>query len=141
MGILSYLSRPLSKIVARRIEKWSNDPIATQQRVFDELINGGINTAFGKDHRFNEIKNYEDYKKRVPVRDYEGIKPYIERIKKGESDVLWKGKPIYFSKTSGTTSGIKYIPITKESISNHLDSTRNALLMYIRETGRSKFID
>ncbi len=141
MGILSYLSKPLSKIIAARINKWSSNPIATQQKVFDELIAGALNTAFGKEHHFNEIKTYEDFKKRVPVRDYEGIKPYIERIKNGETDVLWKGMPVYFSKTSGTTSGIKYIPITKESISNHLDSTRNALLMYVYETGRSGFLD
>lgn len=141
MGLLSYISKPLSKIVAARIEKWSNDPIPTQQNVFEELMAGGVNTAFGKDHGFSTIKTYEDFKKKVPIRDYEAIKPYIERIKKGEADVLWKGKPIYFSKTSGTTSGVKYIPITNESISNHLDSTRNALLMYVRETGRSKFID
>src|SRR5450631_3057632 len=104
MGLLSFFSKPLSKIVAARIEKWSSDPFATQQKVFDELIAGGMNTAFGKDHHFSEIKTYEDFKKHVPVRDYESIKPYIERIKSGEEDVLWKGKPIYFSKTSGTTS-------------------------------------
>jgi hypothetical protein len=141
MGFLSFFSKPLSKIVASRIEKWSSNPIATQQIVFNELLEGGLNTSFGKDHHFHEIKTYEDFKQRVPIRDYESIKPYIERVKQGEANVLWKGKPIYFSKTSGTTSGIKYIPITKESISNHLDSTRNALLMYVRETGRSKFLD
>lgn len=114
--------------------------IADQQRVFKTLLREGKNTLFGKEHDFQNIFSYEDFKKRVPVRDYEGLKPYIEKIKSGEENVLWKGKPLYLSKTSGTTSGIKYIPITKDSLPNHLDSTRNALLSYIAETGNSKFL-
>ena len=141
MGIKSALSKPLAKYIAKKVRKWSSRPIETQEKVFRELLKGAANTAFAKDHHFSEIKTYEDFRQHVPVRDYEDFKPYIERLKKGEPDVLWKGNPIYFSKTSGTTSGIKYIPITKESISNHINSARNALLMYIAETGKSDFVD
>jgi hypothetical protein len=99
----------------------------------------GRKTEFGKDHGFDQVNNYEDFKKAVPIRDYEQFKSYIQKIKDGKHNVLWKGRPIYFAKTSGTTSGIKYIPITKESIPNHINTARNALLCYISETGNSAF--
>ncbi len=110
-----------------------------QQKVFEYLIKAGTPTAFGKDHQFDAVKSYEDFKKRVPLRDYEAFKPYIEQIKKGTQNVLWKGRPLYFAKTSGTTSGVKYIPISKDSISNHINSARNALLCYMAETGNAGF--
>lgn len=141
MGIKSFLAKPLSSYIARQVRKWSKSPIETQNKVFQELIAGAQNTAFGKDHGFATIRSYEDFKAQVPVRDYEGLKTYIDRATKGEPDVLWKGKPIYFCKTSGTTSGTKYIPITEESIHNHIESARNALLLYIHETGNAQFVD
>lgn len=141
MSLKSFISLYYARMVVSNIKKWSSKPVETQQAVLKELIKGAKNTAFGKDHRFSEIKNYEDFKKHVPVRDYEALSPYINRIINGESDVLWKGVPIYFCKTSGTTSGTKYIPISKESISNHIDSAKNALLCYIAETGNAQFVD
>lgn len=141
MSLKSFISLFYARLVVSNIKKWSSKPFETQEKVLQELINGAKNTAFGKDHRFSEIKNYEDFKKHVPVRDYEALAPYINRIINGESDVLWKGVPIYFCKTSGTTSGTKYIPISKESISNHIDSAKNALLCYIAETGNTQFVD
>ena len=141
MGILSLLSQPLAKFIARQTRAWSSRPVEVQQKVFSDLLKGGTNTMFGREHHFSEIKNYEDFRQRVPIRDYEGLRPYIEKIKLGEENILWKGKPLYLSKTSGTTSGTKYIPITKESLPNHLTSTRNALLTYIAETGNSGFLD
>ena len=116
-------------------------PGETQQRWLRALLDGAQHTAFGRDHRFRDVRSYAEFRQAVPVRDYEGLKPYIERIREGESDVLWKGKPVYFAKTSGTTSGTKYIPITKESIPNHINSARDALLNYINETGKSAFLD
>jgi hypothetical protein len=141
MGIRALLSKPLAAWIAADNKKWSSDPVNTQQKEFEKLIKGAEYTAFGKDHDFKSVKTYEDFKKRVPVRDYEQLKPYIQRVVDGESDVLWKGKPVYFAKTSGTTSGTKYIPLTKDSIPNHINSARNALLCYINETGNSKFLD
>ena len=135
----------LGKIFARLIylknKKWIKNPIRYQAKTFDYLVRKGRNTSFGRDHFFNNIKTYDDFKENVPIKDYEDIKPYIEKIFSGESNVLWPGKPIYFAKTSGTTSGLKYIPITKESMRTHIISARDSLLNYINETGNSSFIN
>ncbi len=141
MSIKSILAIPFAHFISSGLKKRSNNPFFEQEKVFNSLISSAKNTAFGKDHNFNKIKNYEDFKKFVPVRDYEQILPYIERIISGEPNVLWKGKPIYLAKTSGTTSGTKYIPISSDSISNHLNSARNALLSYIAETGKTDFVN
>ena len=112
-----------------------------QQSIFNHLIKVGAKTDFGKEHGFENIKSYEDFVKQVPVRDYEAFKPYIEKIKQGRHNVLWKGQPIYLAKTSGTTSGVKYIPISKDSIDNHINTARNSLLCYMAETGNTRFAD
>ena len=141
MGIRSVLSKPFASLVIKEQKKWSSNPGKSQERVFRQIIKGAQNTVFGKDHNFRSIKSYEDFKKNVPIRDYEGLKPYVDKILAGKTDILWKGKPAYLAKTSGTTSGVKYIPITRESIPNHINSARNALLSYVYETGKSKFLD
>lgn len=141
ISIKALAAKPLAKIVAKKIKKWSSNPLQTQERVFKQLISDAAGTAFGKDHDFISVNNHEDFIKRVPVRDYEALKPYIERVVAGEEDILWKGKPIYFAKTSGTTSGSKYIPITKESMPSHVEAARNAILLYINETGNTNFVD
>lgn len=112
---------------------------ADQVRLLENLIQKAKNTQFGKDHSFQQISSHSDFMQAVPLRDYEQLKPYIEQIKAGKTNVLWKGKPLYFAKTSGTTSGVKYIPISKDSISNHINGARNAILCYIAETGKSAF--
>lgn len=130
-----------AKRIHKKTLKWANNPIETQEKVFKNLIEEASNTAFGKDHNFQNITSHAEFIERVPVRDYEALKPYVERVVAGESDILWKGKPTYFAKTSGTTSGSKYIPITKESMPTHVEAARNAILMYIHETGNSKFVN
>ena len=115
--------------------------VSDQQSIFNHLIRVGSKTEFGKEHQFNTIKSYEDFAKHVPVRDYEAFRPYIDKVKSGKHNILWKGQPIYFAKTSGTTSGVKYIPISKESIPNHINTARNALLCYMAETGNTRFAD
>ncbi len=133
-----------AKLFARfskpRFNRWYRDPVGLQEKMFEHLIAKGRQTAFGRDHHFDRVSDYGSFKKQVPIRDYEGIKPYIEKILAGEKDVLWPGKPMYFSKTSGTTSGAKYIPITKESMPFHVNSARHALLMYLLKTGRTDFL-
>ncbi|MCT4628570.1 GH3 auxin-responsive promoter family protein [Winogradskyella sp.] len=140
-SVKAALSKPFAKLIAKRIKKWALKPIETQDKVFQNLIKEARNTVFGKDHNFRDITTYEDFKSNVPVRDYEALRPYVERVVDGEENILWKGKPIYFAKTSGTTSGAKYIPITKESMPTHVEAARNAILLYIHETGNSKFVD
>lgn len=115
--------------------------LADQQSIFLQQLKEGRKTIFGKDHHLSDVNNHTDYTAAVPIRDYEGIKDYIEQIKNGTENVLWKGKPIYFAKTSGTTSGVKYIPITKYSIDNHIDTAKYALLNYMAETGKPEFAD
>lgn len=141
MGIKAALSKPFAHYIRRKNNKWAKNPLATQEKVFNKLISKASNTAFGKDHSFENIQSYEDFKKAVPIRDYEELKPYMNRMVEGEADVLWPGKPIYLSKTSGTTSGAKYIPLTKESIPFHIQAARDAILHYIAETGKAEFVD
>ncbi|XCF06510.1 GH3 auxin-responsive promoter family protein [Tamlana crocina] len=140
-SVKSFLAKPFSKLVYKRIKKWAYSPVETQEEVFQHLISEASSTVFGKEHDFVSINNHADFVKRVPVRDYEGLKHYVERVVAGEENILWKGKPIYFAKTSGTTSGVKYIPITKESMPSHVEAARNAILMYIHETGNISFVD
>jgi len=125
----------------KSIKRWSSKPVETQQRVFNSLIQNAAETSFGKDHGFKNIKTYQDFQNQVPIRDYEALKPYVDRMVAGEENILWRGRPLYFAKTSGTTSGAKYIPLTKESMPTHIEAARNAILMYIAETGKSKFVD
>ncbi len=141
MKIKSFLAKPFAGYVYKQIKKGMETAEADQQAIFSQLIKTGSKTIFGKDHDFASIKTYDDFIKQVPLRDYEAFKPYIEKIKQGTHNVLWKGQPIYLSKTSGTTSGVKYIPITKDSIPNHINTARNALLCYMAETGNTKFAD
>ena len=141
MGIRSFLSRPLAAYVAKQQKDWSSKPGLSQQKVFQTLISKGSNTKFGRDHDFRSIRTHKEFVERVPIRDYEGLSSYVHMILDGQNDVLWPGKPEYFAKTSGTTSGTKYIPLTKDSIPNHINSARNAILSYIHETGKSRFID
>lgn len=141
MKFKSFLAKPFASYVHARIRKGMATALQDQDAIFKELVKVGKTTEFGKAHGLEKVSNYEDFKKAIPIRDYEAFKPYIEKIKEGKHNILWKGKPIYFSKTSGTTSGIKYIPITKESIPNHINSARNALLCYMAETGNTAFAD
>jgi hypothetical protein len=113
--------------------------LADQLSIFSSLVKTGMQTEFGKEHHFEDIKSHEDFVKNVPIREYEDFKIYIDKLKQGKQNILWKGFPIYFAKTSGTTSGIKYIPITKESIPNHINTARNALSCYMAQTGNSLF--
>lgn len=140
MGLKAQIAKIFANVNYKKEQNWIDHPIETQNKIFQKLISDGSKTRFGKDHQFESIRNYEDFKNKVPINDYEELKPYIERILKGENDVLWKGKPIYFAKTSGTTSGAKYIPITKNSMPNHIKSARNALLDYIQQKENADFV-
>lgn len=141
MKIKSFLAKPFASYIYNRIQRNMGTAVSDQEAILKELLKTGVKTTFGSDHKFHEIKTYDEYKQAVPIRDYEQYKPYIEQIKQGKHNILWKGKPIYFAKTSGTTSGVKYIPITKESIPNHINTARNALLCYMAETGNTGFAD
>jgi hypothetical protein len=139
MNLKSLLAKPFAGYVYKQIQKSKQHALADQDAILQDLLKTGRKTVFGKDHQFNSINTYTDFKQAVPVRDYEQFKNYIELIKQGKHNILWKGVPAYFAKTSGTTSGVKYIPITKDSLPNHINTARNALLCYMAETGNTAF--
>ncbi|MCU0369792.1 MAG: GH3 auxin-responsive promoter family protein, partial [Bacteroidales bacterium] len=141
MGLRSVISRPLAATVASSVRKDSRQASECQDRIFKKLVNAGKYCIYGKAHRYNEIRSYEDFKKHVPLTEYEEISPLIERISHGEKNILWPGLPVYFAKTSGTTSGTKYIPITRDSLPNHISSARNALFLYMDRTKNYAFAD
>lgn len=141
MSLKTLAAKLFAWSIARKTEKWANRPVQTQQKVFKHLISAAARTAFGKDHGFDTITTHQDFVERVPIRDYEALKGYVQRVVDGEKDVLWPGKPLYFAKTSGTTSGVKYIPITKASVRHQVEAARNAILSYIHETGNTRFVE
>ena len=141
MSIKSSASLWLGKRIRKSLLSENDHAQALQNNVLKNLLHNASNTAFGADHRFKSISNHSEWTEAVPVRDYEELVPYMERAKAGELSVLWPGIPKYFCKTSGTTSGTKFIPLTQASLPNHIGSARNALLNYIGETGQSKFVD
>jgi phenylacetate-coenzyme A ligase PaaK-like adenylate-forming protein len=141
MTIKAIAARLFAKFIHHKNQQWINRPTQTQQAVFSKLIASAQHTQFGRDHAFAEIKTHQDFIARIPIRDYEALKPYVDRVVAGESDILWPGKPLYFAKTSGTTSGAKYIPLTKESMPYHIEAARNAILNYVHETGKADFVN
>ena len=141
MSLKSFAAKIFAGYIARKTAKWVNAPVETQDRIFKNLLQKAANTKFGSDHNFKEITSHQDFIEQVPIRDYEELKPYVEQVVAGRSDILWPGKPVYFAKTSGTTSGAKYIPITETSIKHQVNASRNAILNYIHETGNADFVD
>ncbi len=140
MSLKAIAAKIFAKKIHDQTQKWASNPIVTQQKVFASLIRQAKKTQFGSEHNFSKIKTFEDFAQQVPVRDYEALKPYVDKVVQGQENILWKGKPLYFAKTSGTTSGAKYIPLTKASMPTHIKAARNAILSYIHETGNADFV-
>jgi phenylacetate-coenzyme A ligase PaaK-like adenylate-forming protein len=140
MSVKAFAAKLFAKRINAQTQKWANDPVATQEKVLASLLKTAAPTKFGKDHHFSSIKSHADFVQNVPVRDYEGLKPYVDLVVNGEENILWIGKPLYFAKTSGTTSGAKYIPLTAASMPFHIQAARNAILSYIHETGKADFV-
>jgi hypothetical protein len=139
MNLKSLLAKPFAHYIANKVKKEAQQAVQDQASIFKALLKVLKHTQFGKDHGVDAVQDYDSFKKAIPIRDYERFVPYINMIKEGKQNILWKGLPIYFAKTSGTTSGVKYIPITKDSIDNHINTARNALLCYMAETGNTGF--
>ena len=142
MAIKSFLAKIYARILVRKLQQDQLRAIDIQAQILADLIKKAKHTSFGLAHQFNQIENYETFKSLVPVRDYEDFQePYLKDLIAGKHNVLWPGKPIYFCKTSGTTSGVKYIPITKDSMQHHINAAKTALLCYINETGNADFLN
>ena len=141
MGVKAALSKVYAGVIQKKIEFWRKDAVKLQEQVLHQLLEKGKHTVFGRDHGFDQIHDYASFKQQVPIRDYEGLKPYVEKILAGQSNVLWPGKPLYLAKTSGTTSGLKYIPLSKSALKHQINAARDALLNYIHETGNTAFVN
>jgi GH3 auxin-responsive promoter len=141
MAYKSALVRPFAHLIARDIKRWSAQAVTCQLKILEQLVQKGGKTQFGIAHKLHEVKTYDDFKAHVPVHDYEGLKSWFDRVKTGEPNVLWPGKPRYFAKTSGTTSGVKYIPLSRQSTPFHFNTARNALFNYHAKTGNGAWMD
>jgi hypothetical protein len=141
MGLKAFFVKPFAAIRAKAVKRTAANALKNQEKTFRKLLRRGKNTAFGKAHKLEKINTYEEFKNHVPVRDYEELKPWFDRTAAGEENVLWPGKPLYLAKTSGTTSGVKYIPITKESAPYHMQSARDAVFCHIAKTGNASIMD
>ncbi len=136
-----FLGLLFAKYIVFKNSFWISSALKKQKNLMFYLVKSAKNTRFGKDHNFNKIYSYNDFKKYVPIKTYEGLQHYVNCIISGEKDVLWPGKPIYFCKTSGTTSGTKFIPISKESIHHHIRGARDSIISYIADTKNAHVLD
>ncbi|GAO43160.1 GH3 auxin-responsive promoter family protein [Flavihumibacter petaseus] len=141
MKFKSFLAKPFAAYVVKQIRRSMQQAVPDQEAIFQDLLKTGAHTQFGKDHRLEEGMSLAAYRQAVPIRDYESLKPYINQIKEGKHNILWKGQPLYLAKTSGTTSGVKYIPISKESMPNHFNTGRNAVFCNLTEMGSTRVFD
>lgn len=139
--IKAFAAKIYAALMHKKNQKWIKNPLDAQTRVFRDLVQKGAKTQFGKDHSLQKGIDIEGFRSSVPVRDYEQLRPYIDQVLEGKMDVLWPGRPLYYAKSSGTTSGAKYIPITADSMPQHIRAAREALLNYIYQTGSTKAIN
>ena len=143
--MLNFLKKTAAKIWAKnhvkQSENYKKNAVGDQQKLLLQLVKTAEKTLFGREHRFEEITSVEDYQNRVPVSDYEGIKHYIEKVKRGQRNILWTDTPEYFAKTSGTTSGAKYIPISREGMPYQIAAAQSALFHYINQKGNADFVN
>jgi hypothetical protein len=141
MGIRSFFAKPLAARVVKKYRLSQQQAFERQDFWLKQMVAKAEKTLFGRGHSFSKIKNYLDYRSNVPIFEYEDIKPYIDEVVAGKEDILWPGKPAYFAKTSGTTSGVKYIPISSDSMPFHITAARDALLHYVYYSGNASFLD
>lgn len=131
MKFLDSLILLYAKSQYKKMMRWVNNPHKTQNRIFKKLMLTLSKTEFGKEKGIFSKISYKEFCEKISIQDYESLRPYIEKIKEGKKNILWKGLPKYFAKTSGTTSGMKYIPISKESMPTHVGTAKLATLVYI----------
>ncbi len=141
MGYRAGIAKLAANIIASSVHREQENAIALQQNILQYLIKNSAQTDFGKQHHFAQIKTYDDFRAAVKISDYEDLKDYIELIADGKENVLWKGKPVYFCKSSGTTSGTKYIPVTGLQIKEMIRAARNSVMLYVAETGKADIFD
>lgn len=142
--MINFLKKSVAKTWAKKhvqnSELDKKNAVENQEKLLLELVKTAEKTLFGRERNFEEIKSIDDYQKRVSIADYEDLKPYIEKVKKGQRNILWTDTPEYFAKTSGTTSGSKYIPISKEGMPYQIKGAQSALFHYINQKKNADFV-
>ncbi|RMZ61016.1 hypothetical protein D1632_03340 [Chryseobacterium nematophagum] len=142
--MLNFLKKKAALIWAKKhvqkAEEFKKNAAKNQEEVLLSLVDTAKKTLFGREHDFENIHTIQEFQEKVPVSDYEDIKPYIERVKKGQANILWIETPEYFAKTSGTTSGSKYIPISKEGMPYQIKGAQSALFHYIAAKDNADFV-
>jgi hypothetical protein len=130
--LLSPAISGLARMRLWRIEGWKTHPEDSQREVLQDLVTSAQYTEFGKKHRFSKLFNVRDFKKAVPIHEYDDLKPYIKRIMHGEQNVLWNTPITWFAKSSGTTSDkSKFIPVSEESLQDgHYKAAKDVLTLY-----------
>ena len=132
MNLLSKSISFLARLRYSRIHNWKNHPAAAQREVLQSLISDAQYTVFGKQYNFAKMFTVKEFKQRVPLSDYEQMSPYIERMMKGEENVLWNTPVRWFAKSSGTSNDkSKFIPVSEESLKeNHFKASKDVLTKY-----------
>lgn len=142
--MLNFIKKKIALIWAKKhvkeTEIYKQNAIEDQEKLLLSLVKTAEKTLFGREHRFENIQNVQDFQEQVNISDYEELKPYIERVKKGQRNILWTETPEYFAKTSGTTSGAKYIPISKEGMPYQIAAAQSAIFHYIHQKNNSDFV-
>jgi hypothetical protein len=143
--MLNFIKKFAAKIWAsqhiKKADMWKSRSVENQQKLLFEMVKTAEKTLFGREHDFENIKTVKDFQEKVLVADYEDLKPYIEKVKRGQRHILWPETPEYFAKTSGTTSGSKYIPISKEGMPFQIAGAQSALFHYIQKKGNADFVN
>ncbi len=142
--MLNFIKKKIALIWAKKhvknAEHYKKNAVHDQEQLLLSLVKTAEKTLFGRERNFEDIKTIQDYQSHVQIADYEDIRPYIEKIKKGQRNILWTETPEYFAKTSGTTSGSKYIPISKEGMPYQLAAAQSAIFHYISQKNNSDFV-
>ena len=142
--MLNFIKRKIALVWAKKhvkqTENFKQNAVEDQEKLLISLVKTAEKTLFGREHQFEAIKNVQDFQNHVKIADYEELKPYIEKVKKGQRNILWTETPEYFAKTSGTTSGSKYIPISKEGMPYQLAAAQSAIFHYISQKDNSDFV-
>lgn len=142
--MLNFLKKNAALIWAKKhvqkAEEFKKNAEKNQEELLLSLLNTAKKTLFGRTYDFENIRSVKDFQEKVPVADYEDLKPYIEKVKRGQKDILWIETPEYFAKTSGTTSGSKYIPISKEGMPFQVKGAQSALFHYIAKKNNADFV-
>lgn len=140
MGILSPAIKSFLKLRTSVIDNFMLNPIDTQKRVFNDLIGSAQFTEYGKKYEFQHLNSIAEFQQKVPLNNYDSLKPYIQRILEGEQNILWPSEITWFAKSSGTTSDkSKFIPVSKEALDdNHYKSGKDAVALYLSKHPDSK---